>query len=172
MLTHARSLVILCTVTEFLVTEFLAALLAGAVLVCHAPGRGGAEMSRTQWILAAAMAIVAAIAIAVFLMRGTPAVARPEDGLFANDCCGEVALDKGRIVLGGQRIGYEIGRDGQGPFILPSRYVGPYEDRGFEVDGTRPALKLRPDTLPRPESIAMEAYGKIFVFRRARPRAR
>jgi hypothetical protein len=128
-------------------------------------------MNRMDRILGGAAALVAAIALAWFLLRA-PALARAEDGLFANDCCGEVALEKGRIALGGQKIGYETGRDAKGPYFLPSRYVGPYEDRGFEVDGTRPALKLRPNALPRPESIAMEAYGKTFVFKRAQPRAR
>jgi hypothetical protein len=129
-------------------------------------------MSRTGWLLVGGAGIAAALLIAFLLFGRAPAAPRPEDGIFANDCCGTVTLDRGRLVVGGQKIRYEIGRDEKGAFLLPDTYVGPYEDRGFEVDGTTPALKIRPDALPRPTSLALEAYGKVFVFKRERPRPR
>jgi hypothetical protein len=128
-------------------------------------------MTRLHWILAAGATFVAGLLLAWYL-RAPEAVARPEDGSFANDCCGTIALDKGRIVVGTQKLRYEIGRDEKGPFLLPGTYVGPYEDRGFEVDGTRPPLKIRPDAMPRPETLAMDGYGRIFLFRREHRRGR
>ena len=127
-------------------------------------------MSRLNWALSAVAGLALLAALALLLGTRPEPPARGEDGVFAHDCCGTIKLEKGRIVVGEQSIRYALDRDGQGPFILPATYVGPYEDRGFEVDGSRPPLKLRPDALPRPDSIDMEAYGKVFRFERERAR--
>ena len=124
-------------------------------------------MTRSKWMLASAAVLALLLVIGFALWPRGEEPARAEDGVFANDCCGEIRLAKGRIVVGDNAIRYTLERDAAGPFILPATYVGPYEDRGFEVDGSRPPLKLRPDALPTPNSIDMEAYGKTFRFKRA-----
>ena len=129
-------------------------------------------MSRLNWALSAVAGLALLAAQALIMATRGEQPARAEDGVFAHDCCGTIKLEKGRIVVGEQSIRYALDRDGQGPFILPATYVGPYEDRGFEVDGSRPPLKLRPDALPRPGSIDMEAYGKVFRFERQEARMR
>ena len=129
-------------------------------------------MSRLNWALSAVAGLALLAALALIMATRGEQPARAEDGVFAHDCCDTIKLEKGRIVVGEQSIRYALDRDGQGPFILPATYVGPYEDRGFEVDGSRPPLKLRPDALPRPGSIDMEAYGKVFRFERQEARMR
>ena len=123
-------------------------------------------MTRSKWMLAGAAAVAILLLLVLLPWQGREEPARAEDGAFAHDCCGTIKLEKGRILVGNNAIRYSIDRDAQGPFILPATYVGPYEDRGFEVDGARPALKLRPDTWPRPNNIEMEGYGKFFRFKR------
>lgn len=114
-------------------------------------------------------AIVALLALAVgaFLLLRGPPPSQGEEGTFENDCCGTVTLAEGRIALnGGQTIAYDVGRDGQGPYILPHTYIGALEDQGFEVDGTQPAQKLRLDRLPRPQAIQLPLGQRAFVFKR------
>jgi hypothetical protein len=51
-------------------------------------------------------------------------------------------------------------------------YVGGLDSRGFEVDGTRPAPKLRLDRLPAPETIRLPADGPDFLMKREPDQAR
>lgn len=70
---------------------------------------------------------------------------------------------------------YGVGRGSRGPYLLPRTYYGGGLDaRGFEVYGTRPALKLRLDRLPAPESILVptDGPGPDFVMKRAKPPSR
>ena len=67
---------------------------------------------------------------------------------------------------GSQTVLYDIGRDADGPYLLPRTYVGAYEDVGFEVDGTQPARKLRLDRLPGPRTIQLPMGTRAFVFRK------
>ncbi|MEO8142441.1 MAG: hypothetical protein ABI617_07265, partial [Sphingomicrobium sp.] len=93
-----------------------------------------------------------------------------EEGIFENDCCGTVTLAEGRIIVNGSdAVGYDVGRDAQGPYILPRTYVGAYEDVGFEIDGTQPPRKLRLDQLPRPEEIQLRMGTRAFVFKKKGP---
>jgi hypothetical protein len=92
------------------------------------------------------------------------------DGIFAHDCCGTLALQSGRMVINNkQAIAYTIARDETGPYITPVTYVGPWEDRGFEVDGTRPAVKMRLDRLPKPTSLVLVAGRSTYIFKRENP---
>jgi hypothetical protein len=123
-------------------------------------------MDVKRWIMVAVAALAAALAIAwvVNARRGTDGA---ENGVFANDCCGTVRLDGGSLALNdSQKVHYTIGRDAAGAYVLPAYYVGAVEDQGFEVDGTRPALKLRLDTMPRPNSIILYAGRISYVFHR------
>jgi hypothetical protein len=66
-----------------------------------------------------------------------------------------------------QSVRYDVGRDAQGPYLLPRPYyVGGLDDRGFEVDGTRPAEKLRLDRLPAPTTLRLPADGGDFLMKR------
>jgi hypothetical protein len=118
-------------------------------------------------ILVAAVAAVAAAGGIVLLLR--PAAASGlENGRFEADCCGTLELRDGEMLLNGQRtVRYDVGRDAEGPYLLPrTYYVGGLEDRGFEVDGTRPALKLRLDRLPGPQTLVLPADGPDFLMKR------
>jgi hypothetical protein len=113
------------------------------------------------------LAAVAAAAAAAFLLMRGPPQSSGEDGIFENDCCGAVTLAQGRLsVNGSQTVRYDVGRDAQGPYLLPRTYVGALEDIGFEVDGTQPARKLRLDRLPGPQSIQLPMGTRTFVFRK------
>jgi hypothetical protein len=126
-------------------------------------------------ILVAAPAAVAAVAVGggIVLLRPAPAPGL-ENGLFEADCCGTLELRDGEMLLNGrQTVRYDVGRDTEGPYLLPrTYYVGGLDARGFEVDGTRPALKLRLDRMPGPETILLPADGPDFLLKRERDRAR
>jgi hypothetical protein len=120
---------------------------------------------------AAAALALAAMGGGVFLLR--PAAASGlENGRFEADCCGTMELRDGEMLLNGaRRVRYDVARDSNGPYLLPrTYYVGGLEDRGFEVDGTRPAQKLRLDRLPAPQTIVLPADGTRFVLKRKRPK--
>lgn len=119
-------------------------------------------------------ALVAALAF--FLFRPA-APAGLENGTFANDCCGALVLRDGAMILNGrQTVLYALGRDGQGPYVLPRTYVGPFEDKGFEVDGSQAVMKLRLDRLPHPTRIVLHEGRTPYAFVRkdalARPAGR
>ena len=105
----------------------------------------------------------------VMLLRPT-APSGLENGRFEADCCGTLELRDGEMLLNGrQTVRYDVGRDREGPYLLPrTYYVGGLDARGFEVDGTRPVRKLRLDRLPGPETIVVPADGPDFLLRRER----
>jgi hypothetical protein len=113
------------------------------------------------------VAAVAAVGGGVVLLRPAPASGL-ENGRFEADCCGTLELHDGEMLLNGARmVRYDVGRDATGPYLLPrTYYVGGLEDRGFEVDGTRPVMKLRLDRLPGPETILLPADGPDFLLKR------
>ena len=125
-------------------------------------------MDRVTKLSGGVAALVAAVAGAFLLMRGPPP-SSGEEGVFEHDCCGTVTIARGALSLNGSRtIPYEVGRDAQGPYILPRTYVGALEDMGFEVDGTQRARKLRLDQLPGPQSIQLPMGTRAFSFRQKR----
>lgn len=124
-------------------------------------------MTQSRWIGAAVvLALAAALAFFVFYDPGLPDDAA--DGVYANDCCGTIELRDGRFVLNGkqQRVGYVLEQDEAGPYVLPTTFVGTWEERGFEIDGSRPALKLRLDRLPNPHTIQLSAPRGFHTFTR------
>lgn len=128
-----------------------------------------------RWITVA-IAAVALIGVAglgawfVLAGRGTDGA---ENGLFVNDCCGTVRLEGGSLALNDrQKVRYTIARDAQGAYVMPAYYVGAVEDQGFEIDGTRPALKLRLDQMPHPNRIAVYAGRITYIFSRKPAAAR
>jgi hypothetical protein len=89
------------------------------------------------------------------------------NGEYAHDCCGSLVLKNSEMVLGGKiKVGYVLGRDEAGPYILPDRFVGTWEERGFQLDGSRPPLKLRLDTLPKPASVQFTDFKASQLFKR------
>lgn len=129
-------------------------------------------MSIRLWIIAGTVAAGLVASLVLLSPSSQPAVKAGENGTFANDCCGTIALADGKMLLNDSRsVRYTVARDAQGPYVLPKSYVGivPYE--GFEVDGTRSTVKLRLDRLPGPTSIEVYWGPQPFVFTRERPRA-
>ncbi|HEY0043516.1 MAG TPA: hypothetical protein VGB62_03095 [Allosphingosinicella sp.] len=127
---------------------------------------------RPAALIAAAVAIAAAGFVVFRSAGGTPDAAA--DGAYWHDCCGTVTLTGGRMTLGEskQQVPYELGTDEAGPYLLPSTYVGTWEDRGFQTDGSRPAEKLRLDRLPHPDTIRLSDIGRSYTFKRGAGRAR
>jgi len=130
-------------------------------------------MNRKRWMLGAvALAVAAAVALAlIFLPSRKPGLPPGQaDGAYVNYCCGTIELRDGEMVLGGgQTVGFELRVDEAGPYLLPDAYVGTWEDRGFEVDGTRTAVKLRLDRIPEPNRIAIPAARGWYSFERKVP---
>lgn len=125
------------------------------------------EMTRKLWPLGmAASAGVAALGLALLLYKpGTPADVA--NGLFTHDCCGTLSLRDGRMTINQAKlVRYKVSEDQAGPYVIPETYVGPFEYKGFEVDGTRQPIKLRLDQLPRPQSIVLIEGRTAFVFKR------
>jgi hypothetical protein len=128
-------------------------------------------MNVKRWsIVAAAAAVVAlvgAAALGAYFLFGQRGTGGAENGVFANDCCGTVRLEDGSLVLNDrQKVRYALGRDAAGAYLLPVYYVGAVEDYGLEMDGTRPALKLRLDRMPHPNAIVLRAGRISYVFAR------
>lgn len=126
-------------------------------------------MTRLGWISAAVALAAVLCSLALFALRARGLPARAADGAYVNDCCGKLVLSDGTLILGdnGERsVSYVIEWDEKGPFILPKFYVGPWENRGFQIDGSRPALPLRLDRLPAPTTIQLYDYPKSYLFRR------
>lgn len=128
-----------------------------------------AAMRHWRWIGPAAV-LAAAGLLAAFLLRAPGLPIDAANGSYAHDCCGTLTLDDGLMSFGESRktVRYSVGRDEAGPYILPATYVGPWEERGFEIDGSRPPLKLRLDTLPRPAAIALGDGRKSYLLTRKR----
>ena len=117
-----------------------------------------------------AVGLTAAVLLAAFMLRGPGLAADAANGSYVHDCCGTLTLDDGVMSFGESRktVRYSVGRDEAGPYVLPVTYVGPWEERGFEIDGSRPALKLRLDTLPAPATIEIGDGRKIYSLTRKR----
>jgi len=123
-----------------------------------------------RWIIWGMVAAVIVVVVLLFVLSNAPVVKAGEDGTFANDCCGTVKLSDGKMLLNDQRtVGYSVGRDAKGPYILPDTYVGVVLDEGFAVDGTTSAIKLRLDRLPGPTSIVVFEGLRPYVFTRHAP---
>ena len=111
------------------------------------------------------------IGLSLFLLREPGLAADAADGSYVNDCCGTLVLREGRMVLGEVKsVAYELGEDADGPYALPERYVGTWEERGFEIDGSRAPVKLRLDAVPRPSQIIVPAATGWHSFDRKAPR--
>jgi hypothetical protein len=110
--------------------------------------------------------VILAICMVLFLRE--PAIAvTAANGTYVNDCCGELLVRDGNLSFGTEKsVSFAIGRDESGPFILPATYIGPWEESGFEVDGSRPPLKLRLDALPNPATIELYAAGHPYSFKK------
>jgi hypothetical protein len=107
----------------------------------------------------------ALLAGALFVLFRPAARVGLENGVFTHDCCGTLELRDGAMILNSkQTVRYDVGRDARGPYILPRTYVGPFEDTGFEVDGSRAATKLRLDRLPQPTRILLYEGVTPYAF--------
>ncbi len=116
-----------------------------------------------------ALTLTVSILSALFVLHERRLSANVANGTYNNDCCGKIVLSGGTMILGDkgeQSVGYVIESDQKGPFILPRFYVGTWEDRGFQMDGSRPALRLRLDKLPAPSAIQLYDGRKSYVFTR------
>ena len=126
-----------------------------------------------RWLTIGIVAALAVLFIGLFLFDREPAARFGENGTFANDCCGTIRLEDGRMLLNDQRsIRYTVARDAKGPYVLPRVYIGAVPDFGFDVDGTRSILKLRLDRLPAPTTITLHEGLAPYVFARKEPRIR
>src|SRR3954453_22235223 len=123
-----------------------------------------------RWIIAGIVAAAGIVVLLLVFVFNEPVVKAGENGTFANDCCGTVKLSDGKMLLNDeQTVGYTVGRDAKGPYILPDTYVGVVLDEGFAVDGTTSAIKLRLDRLPGPTSIVLFEGLRPYVFTKHAP---
>ena len=121
---------------------------------------------RTGVIAGSAAAVLTA---SIFLLRAPGLPADAANGSYVHDCCGTFQLADGQMLISEKhKVRYAMGRDEAGPYILPATYVGPWEELGIETDGGRAPLKLRLDTLPRPNRIVLTDGRKSYVFTRKR----
>ena len=105
--------------------------------------------------------------VAFFFYLRKPVVDASANGLFANDFCGTIELADGEMLLNDrQTISYIVGRDAEGPYILPRFDVGAVSDQGLDVDGTRSVRKLRLDRLPLATKLTLHEGLTPYVFKR------
>jgi len=111
--------------------------------------------------------------VALFLFLPKPVVFISANGLFVNDFCGTIKLADGEMLLNDQQtISYTVGRDADGPYILPRFDVGVVSDQGLDVDGTRSVRKLRLDRLPSATKLTLHEGLTPYVFKRLTPHHR
>jgi len=111
--------------------------------------------------------------VTLFLFLRKPVVNASANGLFANDLCGTIRLADGEMLLNDQQtISYIVGRDADGPYILPRFDVGAVSDQGLDVDGTRSVRKLRLDRLPSATKLTLHEGLTSYVFKRRTPNLR
>jgi hypothetical protein len=123
-----------------------------------------------RWIFAGVAAAGIVALLFLFAVPRAPVVRWGENGTFANDCCGTIALSDGKMVLNDSRtVRYTIAKDAEGPYVMPESSVGVVRDQGFEVDGTRSIVKLRLDKLPQPTRIVVYWGSVPFAFTRQAP---
>jgi hypothetical protein len=123
----------------------------------------------TRWKIGAVGTAAVFLATLALLYRPAAQVGY-ENGMFPNDCCGTLELRDGGMILNDkQAIRYIVGHDARGPYVLPRAYVGGFEQIGFEIDGTRPATKLRLDRLPHPTRILLYEGSRPYIFKRKDP---
>ena len=125
------------------------------------------QMTRKMWSIGlAASAGAAALSVALLLNKPTTPV-DAANGLFTHDCCGTLSLRDGRMIINqAKAVRYTVSHDETGPYVMPETYVGPFEYKGFEVDGTRQPIKLRLDHLPRPQAMVLIEGRTSFVLKR------
>ena len=105
--------------------------------------------------------------VVLFLYNRVPGVDASANGLFANDFCGTIKLADGKMLLNDrQTISYIVGKDAEGPYILPRFDVGAVSDQGLDVDGTRSVRKLRLDRLPSATKLTLHEGLTPYVFKR------
>jgi len=110
---------------------------------------------------------------ALFLLLRKPVVVTSANGLFENDFCGTIKLADGEMLLNGQQtISYIVGKDADGPYILPRFDVGVVSDQGLDLDGTRSVRKLRLDRLPSATKLTLHEGLTPYVFKRMTPHRR
>jgi len=117
-----------------------------------------------------AVAAGAVLLIALFVFLRKPVVDAGANGLFANDFCGTIKLTNGEMLLNEQQtISYIVGRDADGPYIMPRFDVGVVSDQGLDVDGTRSVRKLRLDRIPSATKLTLHEGLTPYVFKRMTP---
>ena len=123
-------------------------------------------MTARRWI-GAVFGLATVCLLLLYFLRPQGLSIDAANGSYVHDCCGTFQLDDGRMIIGEKhKVSYSLGRDEAGPYLLPTTFVGPWEERGIESDGGRPPLKLRLDRLPRPNRIVLTDGRKAFVFTR------
>src|SRR4051812_41346572 len=119
------------------------------------------------WRIGAAGIVAILILTAPVALLKTPLPQGLENGSFVNDCCGSLTLHDGQMILNDKpATRYTVGRDAGGPYVLPRHYVGGFDEIGFEIDGARPAAKLRLDRLPNPTNVLVHGGRKTYIFKR------
>lgn len=89
------------------------------------------------------------------------------DGSYVNECCGRLTLINGRMTVGARNVSYVVEDDKEGPYVLPTSYVGA-ASRGFVMRRDGQPLKLRLNNEAHPTSIELvdDTSGSIFSFHR------
>jgi hypothetical protein len=120
-----------------------------------------------RWKIGAAGVAALVMLITLVILARPPAPSEVENGSFENDCCGSLTLRDGAMILNDKpTIRYTVGRDANGPYILPRSYVGGLDGIGFEIDGSRPTAKLRLDRLPDPTTLLVQGGRTTYMFKR------
>ena len=117
---------------------------------------------------------LALLCIALVFLRQPTVSAAAANGSYEHDCCGTLVLRNGSMSFGTEKsVSYVVEEDDLGPYVLPETFVGTWEDRGFQVDGSRAPLKLRLDRIPNPTRIELHDVGRSYSFKRKafRPRS-
>ncbi|WP_428333139.1 hypothetical protein [Novosphingobium sp.] len=89
------------------------------------------------------------------------------NGSYVNECCGRLTLKNGRMIVGVEEVSYVVESDKEGPYVLPTFYVGAASG-GYVVRRDGQPLKLRLDNEAHPTTVELmdDTGGSIFSFHR------
>lgn len=76
-------------------------------------------MTGWKWIAAGTLLVGATCLSAVLVLRNPGLPVSAADGTYSNDCCGDLILRDGTMIMGERSVGYVVEQDGDRSFVLP-----------------------------------------------------
>lgn len=115
-------------------------------------------MNASKYLSAAIIVGVAGSWLYLMSSPGNRLPVTAADGDYGNRCCGIISLRHGTMTFKSGAVNYVIGKDKQGAYVLPTKFVGPSPPDGLLIDSQKYPLKLRVADDVHPATISLIGY--------------